>query len=133
MELAGRLAGQLHRPRDARCRRIAQVDLREQHARLGGGEDEQTRAAQQELVLGALERQAAQRARRRAGDVEDPQHAARRDVEPAAVGLDEVGLVDARLLDVRARERLRVCDGRRRGGSRGDGHGHAGRGHPGLG
>ncbi len=76
------------------------------------------------MAGGAVEGERADQARRRARDVERVQPAVGDRVDRAAVGLDDVGLVDACLLHVRRREVGGAAlalggGGRRRGGERG--------------
>jgi hypothetical protein len=73
-------------------------------ARRHRGHDERSIAPDEELMTGALERQTAHQHGRRARHVDDQKlRVGHRDDAPA-VGLDDVGLVDSRLLNVRGGE-----------------------------
>ena len=83
-------------PRGHRGQRLDPVAAAREH--------EQPVAVQKQLVARRrLERERVEQARLRAADVDRAQLSARDGEERVAVGLDHVGLVDALLLDVRAR------------------------------
>jgi hypothetical protein len=101
-------------------RGVRHVDAREQRRALVGAQgDEQLALVEQHLVVEARRQRELGQEGRRATDVDDLEHARGRDREDVlAVGLEDVGLEDARLLVVGEREvaRAGVVDRRRRRG-----------------
>ena len=115
-----------HRAAHDHRRRIGDVDLGQDGRRAAVGDvgrdlagrgqrdgaggrrhDEQAIAADQQLLGVSVERERPDEPRRGAGHVDRVQRAVGDREHAPAVGLDDVGLVDARLLDVRRRERRR--------------------------